>query len=165
MSRIIAYFALCVLTIGTSACPNGKFYCRNAGHSPLVLFSSRVNDGICGMLSFNFSSFQAIYLHNGKVSLSVLMSPMVCLSMRADCCDGSDEYYGKVTCPNTCWEAGKAARENLKKKIETYNQGLVIRRKEIEQAKVGLEKDEAELKKLKSEEKILKGLVQQLKGL
>ncbi|CAH2069756.1 unnamed protein product [Thlaspi arvense] len=112
---------------GTSACPNGKFYCRNAGHSPLVLFSSRVNDGIC------------------------------------DCCDGSDEYDGKVTCPNTCWEAGKAARENLKKKIETYNQGLVIRRKDIEQAEVGLEKDEAELKKLKSEEKILKGLVQQLK--
>ncbi|KAJ0261572.1 Glucosidase 2 subunit beta [Hirschfeldia incana] len=112
---------------GTSACPNGKFYCRNAGHSPLVLFSSRVNDGIC------------------------------------DCCDGSDEYGGNVTCPNTCWEAGKAARESLKKKIETYKQGLVVRRKEIEQAKVGLEKDEAELKKLKSEEKILNGLVQQLK--
>ncbi|ESQ42794.1 hypothetical protein EUTSA_v10012928mg [Eutrema salsugineum] len=112
---------------GTSACPNGKFYCRNAGHSPLVLYSSRINDGIC------------------------------------DCCDGSDEYDGKVTCPNTCWEAGKAARESLKKKIETYSQGLVIRKKEIEQAKVGLEKDEAELKKLKSEEKILKGLVQQLK--
>ncbi|CAA7062586.1 unnamed protein product [Microthlaspi erraticum] len=112
---------------GTSACPNGKFYCRNAGHSPMVLFSSRVNDGIC------------------------------------DCCDGSDEYDGKATCSNTCWEAGKAAREKLKKKIETYTQGLVIRRKEIEQAKVGLEKDEAELKKLKSDEKILKGLVQQLK--
>ncbi|CAN7006173.1 unnamed protein product [Brassica rapa subsp. trilocularis] len=113
---------------GTSACPNGKFYCRNAGHSPLILFSSRVNDGIC-----------------------------------EDCCDGSDEYGGNVTCPNTCWEAGKAARESLKKKIETYRQGLVVRRKDIEQAKVGLEKDAAELKKLKSEEKILKGLVQQLK--
>ncbi|KAG7538149.1 Glucosidase II beta subunit N-terminal [Arabidopsis suecica] len=112
---------------GTSACPTGKFYCRNAGHSPLILFSSRVNDGIC------------------------------------DCCDGSDEYDGQVSCQNTCWEAGKAARENLKKKIDTYNQGLVVRRQEIEQAKVGLEKDAAELKKLKSEEKILKGLVDQLK--
>ncbi|AED96753.1 unnamed protein product [Arabidopsis thaliana] len=112
---------------GTSACPTGKFYCRNAGHSPVILFSSRVNDGIC------------------------------------DCCDGSDEYDGHVSCQNTCWEAGKAARENLKKKIETYNQGLVIRRQEIEQAKVGLEKDAAELKKLKSEQKILKGLVDQLK--
>ncbi|XP_024523168.1 glucosidase 2 subunit beta [Selaginella moellendorffii] len=32
---------------GTSACPEGRFYCRNAGHSPHFLFSSRVNDGIC----------------------------------------------------------------------------------------------------------------------
>lgn len=112
---------------GTSACPNGKFYCQNAGHSPLVIFSSRVNDGIC------------------------------------DCCDGSDEYDGKVKCPNTCWEAGKVARDKLKKKIATYQEGVVLRRKEIEQAKQNLVKDEAELSKLKNEEKILKGLVQQLK--
>lgn len=32
---------------GTSACPSGKFYCRNRGHIPYLLFSSRVNDGIC----------------------------------------------------------------------------------------------------------------------
>lgn len=32
---------------GTSACPNGKFYCRNAGSTPRFLFSSRVNDQIC----------------------------------------------------------------------------------------------------------------------
>lgn len=32
---------------GTSACPNGMFYCVNKGHKPLDLLSSRVNDGIC----------------------------------------------------------------------------------------------------------------------
>ncbi|KAI5567738.1 hypothetical protein POPTR_013G124000v4 [Populus trichocarpa] len=32
---------------GTSACPRGKFYCRNAGSTPNFIFSSRVNDQIC----------------------------------------------------------------------------------------------------------------------
>ena len=40
-----------------------------------------------------------------------------------------------------------------------------MRKKEIEQAKQNLVKDEAELSNLKNEEKILKGLVQQLKGM
>ncbi|KAH9740453.1 glucosidase 2 subunit beta [Citrus sinensis] len=80
-----------------------------------------------------------------------------------DCCDGSDEYDGKVKCPNTCWEAGKVARDKLKKKIATYQEGVLLRKKEIEQAKQNLVKDEAELSNLKNEEKILKGLVQQLK--
>ncbi|KAJ3676607.1 hypothetical protein LUZ60_004019 [Juncus effusus] len=112
---------------GTSACPEGKFYCRNSGHSPLKIYSSRVNDGIC------------------------------------DCCDGSDEYDGKVNCSNTCWEAGKAAREKLRKKITTFKEGAIIRNKEVENAKVAFAKDEAELAKLKSEEKMLKNLVDQLK--
>ncbi|MED6183133.1 hypothetical protein PIB30_035265 [Stylosanthes scabra] len=112
---------------GTSACPGGKFYCRNAGHVPTTLFSSRVNDGIC------------------------------------DCCDGSDEYDGKVTCQNTCWEAGKVARDKLKKKIATYQDGVKIRKEEIEKAKSALAKDQAELSKLKKEETTLKDIVQQLK--
>ncbi|PUZ54763.1 hypothetical protein GQ55_5G157000 [Panicum hallii var. hallii] len=32
---------------GTSACPEGKFYCRNIGDTPRLLFSSFVNDKIC----------------------------------------------------------------------------------------------------------------------
>lgn len=32
---------------GTSACPRGKFYCRNLGSQPRFLFSSHVNDHIC----------------------------------------------------------------------------------------------------------------------
>lgn len=40
-----------IFCAGTSACPNGKFYCGNAGHVPVILFSSRVNDGICGKAS------------------------------------------------------------------------------------------------------------------
>lgn len=82
----------------------------------------------------------------------------------ADCCDGTDEYDDKVKCPNTCWEAGKLAKDKLKKKIATYQDGVNIRKKEVENAKQAIAKDKAELSKLKNEEKILKGLVQQLKG-
>ena len=40
---------MCLLALaGTSACPDGKFYCRNRGHVPLVINSSFVDDGICG---------------------------------------------------------------------------------------------------------------------
>lgn len=80
-----------------------------------------------------------------------------------DCCDGSDEYDGKAKCPNTCWEAGKAAREKLSKKIATYQEGVKVRKQAIEHAHLALEKDEAELSKLKKEESILKGVVKQLK--
>ncbi|RZC83335.1 hypothetical protein C5167_046123 [Papaver somniferum] len=99
--------------------------------------------------------------NTGHVALSLFSSRVndgIC-----DCCDGSDEYDGKVKCPNTCWESGKVARDKLQKKIATYKEGVTIRNQEIELAKQGISKGEAELSKLKSEEKILKGLVQQLK--
>lgn len=83
----------------------------------------------------------------------------------ADCCDGSDEYDGKVNCPNTCWKAGKVARDKLKKKIATYQEGVAIRKQEVEQAKVAMAKDEAELSKLQSDQKTLKRLVEQLRGI
>lgn len=51
------------------------------------------------------------------------------------------------------------------KKIGTYKEGVLLRKQEVERAKLALEKDEAELLKLKKEESILKGIVQQLKGI
>ncbi|XP_028759729.1 glucosidase 2 subunit beta [Neltuma alba] len=80
-----------------------------------------------------------------------------------DCCDGSDEYDSEVKCPNNCWEAGKVTRDKLNKKIVTYQEGIFLRKQEVEQAQVALSRDEAELSKLRKEESMLKGIVQQLK--
>lgn len=57
------------------------------------------------------------------------------------------------------------ARDKLKKKIATYHEGVAVRKQEVEQARVAMAKDEAELSKLQNEEKILKRLVEQLKGI
>lgn len=43
----ILFLCVCGAFTGTSACPEGKFYCRNIGDEPQILFSSRVNDRIC----------------------------------------------------------------------------------------------------------------------
>ncbi|KAL4342086.1 hypothetical protein GQ457_08G013590 [Hibiscus cannabinus] len=111
---------------GTSACPGGKFYCKNVGHFPSLLYSSRVNDGIC------------------------------------DCCDGSDEYDGKVKCPNTCNKAGKVAIESLKRKMEVYQEGVALRKQEIEQAKRAIARGKAELSALEKEREAVGKLVSQL---
>lgn len=38
----------CRCVLGTGACPNTTFYCKNAGHIGAVIPSTRVNDGKCG---------------------------------------------------------------------------------------------------------------------
>jgi hypothetical protein len=37
--------------LGTSACSNGQFNCKNVGYKSHYIPSSRVNDGICGKSS------------------------------------------------------------------------------------------------------------------
>lgn len=68
---------------GTSACPNGKFFCENKGHIGTLIPSHFVGDSVCGM----FFHWQIIHLiDNGFL----------------DCCDGSDEYETTIVCNNTC---------------------------------------------------------------
>lgn len=63
-SCLILALKLIEILSGTSACPNVSFFCRNEGHHGMVIRSSRVNDGLCGMLCYSgvnvltFSKFE-----------------------------------------------------------------------------------------------------------
>ncbi|XP_057508352.1 glucosidase 2 subunit beta-like [Actinidia eriantha] len=49
---------------GTSACPRGKFYCKNVGSIPQFMFSSRVNDHFCDCCDGSDEYDGSIICHN-----------------------------------------------------------------------------------------------------
>ncbi|GJN25222.1 hypothetical protein PR202_gb13021 [Eleusine coracana subsp. coracana] len=117
----------------TSACPEGKFYCKNAGHTPITIFSSRVNDGICG---------KRIGCSNSVPSYLL------------DCCDGSDDEYdsNKLKKAKEAYAKDEVELAKLKGE-EKILQGLVDKLKEqkklIEKAE-----EEERLRKEKEEKRI-----------
>ena len=83
-----------------------------------------------------------------------------------DCCDGSDEWSTGVTCPNTCDELGRAAREAEEARVKVIQEGLNKKagmvneaKQRLEQKRVQLQEKEmrkAELEKIKDEAQALK---------
>jgi len=41
-------------------------------------------------------------------------------ALHTDCCDGSDEYDGKVKCPDTCYALGEDTRNAKRQEIEAF---------------------------------------------
>lgn len=52
-----------------------------------------------------------------------------------DCCDGTDEYNGRITCKNDCLEMGREALQETLQAIERTKQGIQIRAQEIAENK------------------------------
>ncbi|KNE68787.1 hypothetical protein AMAG_13428 [Allomyces macrogynus ATCC 38327] len=75
-----------------------------------------------------------------------------------DCCDGSDEYDGKITCPNTCAENGAAWRKQQEEAARKLAEGLRKKeeyRQRATKTKITAEQDlamvEVKLRALESE--------------
>ncbi|PWN46350.1 hypothetical protein IE81DRAFT_319256 [Ceraceosorus guamensis] len=115
---------------GTSACPTSRFYCKNEGHLPAYLLSSRVNDGICD----------------------------------PECCDGSDETDGKVSCPDRCAKIGKEYRKRVAEQQNIQRAGAKIRAGYIAQVKKSLEATDLEVTKLEVEVQVAEEKEQRLKA-
>lgn len=123
---------------GTSACPNGSFYCRNRGHEAKVLSTSFVDDGVCGERRAAVARGSSGCGGGGggarrrcRTHAHACAAPVQHLTQRphavarvlsaADCCDGSDELSG---CKNTCIEKNSAKRDALRKKIDELKAAL-----------------------------------------
>ena len=116
------------------------------------------------MLSSYFLNAQEQPDRNFTIFILSLVVKYLNFPIVADCCDGSDEYDGLAKCANTCWEAGKASREKLARKVNVYKEGLKIRRSEIESGKKLRQQSDITLTALRKEEKLLNEQVQKLKG-
>ena len=84
-----------------------------------------------------------------------------------ECCDGSDEFDGKVRCPNTCKEAGAAHRKQLDEEARKNRVGLKIRaeyihygQQEQKRLEANVQRFEMELVGAEEAEKRLKAVLE-----
>eukprot|EP01080_Neovahlkampfia_damariscottae_P007960 gene7960-12426_t len=68
-----------------------------------------------------------------------------------DCCDGSDENDGKITCQNTCKQAGENIRKELTEKIVEFQAALIKKSEYVSQAAKTLEEKTKRLNEVKVE--------------
>jgi protein kinase C substrate 80K-H len=73
-----------------------------------------------------------------------------------ECCDGTDEYDGKIQCPNRCAQVGKAYRKQKQQEDNIKRAGSKIRAGYIYEAKKQIETLQAEITALEVEVEVAK---------
>ncbi|KAJ3362618.1 hypothetical protein GGF32_005858 [Allomyces javanicus] len=107
---------------------DGQWTCLDA--SKTIPFAA-VNDDYCdcpdgsdepGTAACNNGRFHCANVGHRPVDIpSSRINDGVC---EPECCDGSDEYDGKITCPNTCAETGAAWRKQQEEAARKLAEGL-----------------------------------------
>lgn len=95
---------------GTSACPNGVFYCVNEGYQPVILASNRVADGVCDCCDGSDEYTGYVQCQNTCIELGQ--------QLRAD----EEKKYSMFVVGNEVFrqycEEGEAAKQQHKDKIQ-----------------------------------------------
>lgn len=126
---------------GTSACPDGKYYCQNLGHKAMYIQSSRVNDGICDCCdgSDEYDSSTACFNECQKQGQEELIRLQ---KEHEEQNAGFEVRKGYIT-------TGSERKREKKARADTLNQLLEERRTKLEQLKSLKEAAEAPEKEAK----------------
>lgn len=130
---------------GTAACPGTFFYCRNEGHIPGKLPSSRVNDGICDYDICCDGSDEAGLSDSG-------LTP----KCENRCAKMHKEYIAKKEAKQALLKAASENRQKLIKKAQVLRENLkkeiATKEKKVEDLKLQLSQKEAELEIVEAQE-------------
>uniref|UniRef100_A0A0K0ECH3 Glucosidase 2 subunit beta n=1 Tax=Strongyloides stercoralis TaxID=6248 RepID=A0A0K0ECH3_STRER len=126
---------------GTSACPNGKFYCINTGYAPKTVPSSMVNDNICDCCD------------GSDEWESEITCPNICESLGAE---AREKAAKKLEIIKEGWEKRKELVIEGKKLYDEKSESISTIKEEVEKLKQEKEKLENELKPFEEKEKELK---------
>lgn len=106
--------------VGTSACPNGVFYCANLGSVPKLLNASAVDDGVCDCCDGSDEQVAP------KKSSS---------SPGASAASSPSPSSSAVRCPNTCAAEGAAAADAARAAADAAAAGAAAREKAVAKAR------------------------------
>jgi len=126
---------------GTSACPEGKYFCYNIGYKSKYIPSSRVNDGLCDCCdgSDEYDSDVACFNQCEKFGVEEQEQKKEEMAESIEGSKVKSEYI----------QSGKEKKEAKTARIETINGLLAERMQELEEAKVTKENAEGPEKEAK----------------
>ena len=109
---------------GTSACPNGVFYCANLGSVPKLLNASAVDDSVCDCCDGSDEQQQGAASRPKSSSSSPASSP-----------SSSSAAAAAARCPNTCAAEGAAVAAAAKAAADAAAAGAAARERAVAKAR------------------------------